>query len=194
MPYRPNLSRTMEDIMASNESANQQKTVTPIQVTHPEHVDPKAIRLFREPPWKLRMTIENDRSYLKVRVVCAAPLSHPSQYLCFLDEKNEVICTIKNLSDLDPESRRLAQEELEQRYMTAIVEQVNSLRHEFGVSYWDVQTNRRRREFVVQDVSENAHWLSDRRLLLVDVDGNRFEIPDLKRLDQKSLRLIEMVI
>ncbi|HIG16138.1 MAG TPA: DUF1854 domain-containing protein, partial [Candidatus Handelsmanbacteria bacterium] len=32
------------------------------------------------------------------------------------------------------------------------------------------------------------------RLLLVDVDGNRFEIPDLGILDKKSLGLVEMVL
>ena len=168
--------------------------VKSIQSPHPEHIEPKAIRLFREPPWKLRMTIEGDRSYLKVKIVCAAPLSHPSRYICFLDEKNEVIWTVDNPSVLDVESRRIVKEELEQRYMTAIIERINSLRIEFGVSYWDVQTHRGRREFVAQNVSENAQWISERRLLLIDVDGNRFEIPDLDMLDKKSHKFIEMVL
>ena len=63
------------------------RPVTPIQTPPPECVNPKDIRLFREPPWKLRLTIEGDRSYLMVRVVRAAPLSQPSRYICFLDEK-----------------------------------------------------------------------------------------------------------
>ena len=67
------------DTPIENESTKTEKTITPIQVTHPEHVDPEAIRLFREPPWVLRLTIEGDRSYLKVRVVCAAPLSQPDR-------------------------------------------------------------------------------------------------------------------
>ena len=186
--------------MEKNKSFNEIKksdvenTVTPIQVPHLEHVEPKNIRLFRKPPWKLRMTIEGDRSYLKVKIVCAAPLSHPSRYICFLDEKNEVIWTIDNPSALDADSRRIVKEELDKRYMTAIIERINSLRIEFGVSYWDVQTNRGRREFVAQNVSENAQWLSEHRLLLIDVDGNRFEIPDLGMLDKKSYRFINMVL
>jgi hypothetical protein len=186
----------MADIKTPNENSTSkaEKTVTPIQVTHPEHVDPQDIRLFREPPWALRMAIENDRCYLKVRIVCAAPLSQPSRYICFLDEKNEVICTVEDPNDLDAESRPIVQEELDQRYMTAVIEGIESLRNEFGVSYWDVQTNRGQREFVVQNVSENAQWLSERRLLLVDVDGNRFEIPDLDALDKRSLGFVEMVL
>ena len=62
------------------------------------------------------------------------------------------------------------------------------------MSYWDVQTNRGRREFVVKNASENAQWPSERHLLLIDVDGNRFEVADLQALDKKSLGFIEQVL
>ena len=176
------------------EKAEAERTITPIQVTHPERVAPEAIRLFREPPWVLRLTIEGDRSYLKVRVVCAAPLSQPDRYICFLDEKNEVICTVEDPIVLDAASQSLIKEEIEQRYMTAIIKRVESLKHEFGVSYWEVETDRGNREFVVRNVSENAQWITDRRLLLIDVDGNRFEISNLEVLDKRSRGLIQMVL
>lgn len=177
-----------------NDRARPERTITPIQVTHPDHVDPETIRLFREPPWLLRLTIGDDRSYLKVRVVCAAPLSQPDRYICLLDEKNEVICTVEDPIVLDTTSQQIIQEELNQRYMTAIIKRVDSLKSEFGVSYWEVETDRGNREFVVRNVSENAQWITDRRLLLVDVDGNRFEIANLEVLDKKSRGLIEMVL
>ena len=177
-----------------NEKAATERTITPVQVTHPEHVEPETIRLFREPPWVLRLTIEGDRSYLKVRVVCAAPLSQPDRYICFLDEKNEVICTVEDPIVLDGASQHVIKEEIEQRYMTAIIKRVDSLKSEFGVSYWEVETDRGNREFVVRNVSENAQWITDRRLLLLDVDGNRFEISNLEGLDKKSRTLIQMVL
>ncbi len=189
-----NATASKEEKTEMNGKAKTERTITPIQITHPERVDPEAIRLFRAPPWALRLTIEDDRSYIKVRVVCAAPLSQPDRYICLLDEKNEVICTIENPIVLDAASQRIIKEELEQRYMTAIIKRVDSLRSEFGVSYWEVQTDRGNREFVVRNVSENAQWISDRRLLLVDVDGNRFEISNLEVFDKKSRGLIEMVL
>ena len=88
----------------------------------------------------------------------------------------------------------MVKEEIEQRYMTAIIKRVDSLKSEFGVSYWEVQTDRGNREFVVRNVSESAQWITDRRLLLIDVDGNRFEISNLEVLDKKSRGLIEMVL
>ena len=168
--------------------------IVPITVTHPEQVNASTLCLFYEPDWHLRLTIEGDRSYLRPKVVRAAPLSDPERYICFMDDKNEEICMIDALDQLDEESRRLAREALDQRYLTAVIQRLESIRNEFGTSYWDVQTDRGQREFVVQNVAENAQWLSDTRLLLIDVDSNRFEIPDMAKLDKHSLGLIDQVL
>ena len=70
-------------------------TPMPITVTHPEKVDVSKLRLFREPAWVLRLTIGEDRSYLKVKVVRAAPLSHPDHFISFLDSKDEEIWMVE---------------------------------------------------------------------------------------------------
>ena len=175
-------------------SEEQKHLITPINVTHPEDVDMAKVHLFREPAWVLRLTIEDDRSYLKVKVVRAAPLSYPDRYISFLDAKDEEICMVDDLGQLDLPTRSLIDEELDRRYLTATIFQVDAVRNEYGTSYWDVRTDRGQREFVVQNVSENAQWLGDHRLLIIDVDGNRFEIPRLDELDKKSLGLVEQVI
>jgi len=140
------------------------------------------------------MTILGDRSYRKVQVVRAAPLSDPDHYISFLDENGDEICMVRDPADLDPASRQVVREELSRRYMTAAVQRVYSVRNELGASYFDVQTDRGRREFVVQNAEDSARWLGERRLLLVDADGNRFEIPDLDALDKRSVKLLELAI
>ena len=78
----------------TNGKTDGKRAVTPITVTHPENVGVESIQLFREPPWMLRLTIQDDRSYLRVKIVRAAPLSHPNRYICILDAKDEEICMI----------------------------------------------------------------------------------------------------
>ena len=167
---------------------------SPIETNHPEFVDPAEIRLFREPAWRLRMTIEGDRSYTRVKVVRAAPLSEPNRYICFLDIKDEAICMVKDLHELCEDNHMIIREELNTRYLTAYVSSVNALRNEYGVSYWDVETDRGQREVVAKNVAENARWLGDNRLFILDVDGNRFEFSDLTQLDKRSQALIEVVL
>ncbi len=167
---------------------------TPIEVAHPQDVDTGKIRLFREPAWHLRMTIEGDRSYLKVKIVLAAPLSEPDRYICFLDANDEVICMVDDVHALSEEHQAIIREELARRYLTSRIERIHSIRNEYGVSYWDVSTDRGRREFVVKNVAEDARWLDENRVLILDVDGNRFEVLDLGRLDKKSKVLVGMVL
>ncbi len=167
---------------------------TPIDVTHPQNVDTGRIGLFREPAWHLRMTIEGDRSYLRVKIVRAVPLSDPDRYICFLDANDEVICMVDDVTTLSVESQAIIREELDLRYMTSRIERVHSIRSEYGVSYWEVTTDRGPREFVVKNVGEDARWLEEKRVLILDVDGNRFEVADLGALDKRSRGLVEMVL
>lgn len=167
---------------------------SPIETIHPDSVNAAAIRLFREPAWRLRLTIDGDRSYTRVKVVRAAPLSEPDRYICFLDAKDEAICMVKALGEIGSENHGIIQEELDKRYLTAYVLRINSLRNEYGVSYWDVDTDRGQREFVAKNIAENAQWLGETRLFILDVDGNRFEFSDLRKLDKQSLAFIDVVL
>jgi hypothetical protein len=157
-------------------------------------LDPRTIELFYQPKDRLRMTIPGDRSYPIVKPAWAAPLSHPQRYLVLLDGKDQEITMIEDPASLSPEARAVVEEELRRRYLTATITAVEHAKVEFGATYWVVQTDRGRREFVTQSLQENAIWLSSRHLLLIDVDGNRFEIPDLSALDARSRRWIHMVV
>lgn len=148
------------------------------------------IRVFRAPKNTVRMTVRDERSYIRVRPVNASPMAHSDRYVSLLDIKNEEVAFIKDLYDLDEASRKVIEEELAHRYLRATIKRVNSIQMEYGVTYWDVMTDRGKREFVIRG-HENTHWASDSRLLLTDVDGNRFEVVDYTRLDAHSIQLIE---
>jgi len=157
-------------------------------------IDPGQVRLFFDPPGTLRMTVGEERSYPIVRLYQAWPLSRPGQNLSFLDGKGEEILSIGGIEELPPASRSAAEEELRRRYLTARVEAIDGIRTEFGVTYWHVQTDRGPRDFVVQSLSESCLHLTDRHLLILDVDGNRFEIRDQTALDPASRRRLETVL
>jgi hypothetical protein len=101
---------------------------------------------------------------------------------------------VRDPAEQEEATRRVPDEELTRRYLAAVVQRMHSVRTEAGVSYFDVQTNRGRREFIVQNAHESARWLGDQRLLLLDVDGNRFEVPDLGALDRRNARLLTQVL
>ncbi len=148
------------------------------------------IRVFRAPSNSVRMTVRNERSYIRVRPVRASPIAHPETYVSLLDIKNEEVAFIKNLGDLDETSRKVIEEELTHRYLKAKIECIYSIQMEYGITYWDVMTDRGKREFVIRGY-DSIHWVTKTRLLITDVDGNRFEIIDYTQLDPLSINLIE---
>ena len=156
--------------------------------------DPKSLKLFYEPKDRLRLTVGEEKSYHTVKPAWAAPLSRPNQYLALLDGKGNEIVTLPDPEALPPDSLAAAKEELRRRYLTATVRAVAHAKQEFGATYWSVQTDRGDRDFVTQNLQENAIWLSSTHLLLLDVDGNRFEITDTQALDAVSRRYIETIL
>ena len=141
------------------------------------------------------MTIGEDRSYVTVKPTWAAPLSHPHRYLSLMNGKGEEIDTIVDPDkELTPDSLRAVREEIAKRYLTAIIGSIISAKGEFGATYWHVESDRGERDFVTQSLQENAQWLSPTHLLLIDVDGNRFEIPNTEGLDARSRLILETIL
>ena len=152
------------------------------------------LTLFYAPKERLRCTIGNEKSYLTVKPVWSAPLSHPHKFLALLDGKGEEIVMIPDPKQLPTEARKALERELHHRYLTATVTAVAHARQEYGATYWTVETDRGTRDFVTQSLQENALWFSDTHLLLLDVDGNRFEILDTHALDPKSRSYINAIL
>ena len=146
------------------------------------------LKLCRESDGSLTALV-NGRTHMNVKLVRAAPLSDPGRYISVLDVTGEEICLITDPSELDQEARRILSVELERRYLTFAVRWINSLRVEPGSSYLDFDTDKGRRDVVLQDADECIRVFGT-RLLLVDVDGNRFEIADMHDLDRRSAKLI----
>ena len=157
-------------------------------------MNPQELSLFYSPPGTLRLTVGEEKSYPKVSLYQASPLSRPGKYLSLLDSKSEEIALIPALSDLSPESRTIAEAELKRRYLTAKITKIPSIKQEFGVTYWHVLTDKGERDFVMQSLSESCIWLSETHLLLIDADGNRFEIPDRRILDTESQSVLDAVL
>jgi len=157
-------------------------------------MNPTELHLFYEPKDRLRLTVDDDRSYPTVKPAWASPLSYPNRYLTLLDGKGDEITMLEKPEDLPPTSFAAVMEELSRRYLTATILKIEDARNEFGATYWHVRTDRGERDFVTQSLQENAQWLSPTHLMLTDVDGNRFELVDVSALDARSRAFLDTIL
>jgi ATP-binding cassette, subfamily B, bacterial len=156
-------------------------------------IEPQKVRLFRAPSWKLRLTIGN-RSYPQPSVALAAPLSHPGRHIVFFDVAGDEIGMLRDPRDLEPDSYRILAEELRARDITAVVTHVEAVRAEMGLTHVRVTTDRGLRTFTVGNGDEDIRRFFERRIYVVDIDGNRFAIADVDHLDARSARLLSRML
>lgn len=146
------------------------------------------------PEGRLRL-ITKDRCWLQVRPAWASPIKHPGRFLSLMDGKDrEIVMLPEGLKGLPENERAILETELRRRYLTSQIIKIHDARTVFASAYWTVETDRGPREFVTQSMHENAQWHAPTHLVLVDVDGNRYEVRDVNALDDESkANLLKMV-
>ncbi len=135
-----------------------------------------------------------DEKYDRVGLHRAFPFNYEREYISVRTTEGKEIGMIRNIDDYPADIVEIFLYELDRRYFTPYIQKINSIKEEFGYTYWDVLTDSGPRRFTVQNIHNNLIQISDVRILVLDVDGNRFEIPDSAKLDVKSLKMIERLL
>ena len=78
--------------------------------------------------------------------------------------------------------------------MAPEISKILSLKDKLGFSYWEVETDHGKKSFTMQDTYRNMFKNSENGVVLTDVDGNRFIIKDVLKLDAKSYHKIELYL
>ncbi|MDI6617111.1 MAG: DUF1854 domain-containing protein [Clostridiales bacterium] len=147
----------------------------------------------RTPGGFLALKISNGESYPRVNLFRSFPFSHPKEYISVRDEEDKEIGIIRNIEDFPDDAVKLFEEEFKRRYFAPVIKKINSVKDEFGYSYWDVDTDAGICRFTVQG-RYNVISLGNGRVIISDVDGNRFEIPNYRLLDEKSIKRLEIYL
>lgn len=147
---------------------------------------------FKKTPGNmLTVTVEGE-DIPAVYVHCSFPHTNKRIYISIRTIENKEIGMIKTLDDFPKETADLLEEQVKIRYFAPDITKVVKIKEEFGYSYWETETTAGLCRFTVRGGGGNVKLVSESRLLISDVDGNRFIIPDLEKLTDKEYRMVEM--
>ncbi|MDR0286182.1 MAG: DUF1854 domain-containing protein [Clostridiales bacterium] len=139
-----------------------------------------------------------DDFYPRISVYRSFPLSMPTKYISLREvgekELGKEIGIIEDLNSLTQDKIEILTKEMDRMYFTPIVESIYTLKDDYGYINMDIRSSAGLKKLTVPNRSNNFVRLTDTRVLVIDIDGNRFEIPDYTKLDSKSIRLLETVI
>lgn len=131
------------------------------------------------------------RQLVGVEAARAFPISAPEEYVSICDaEGHEVIC-IEDPNGLQPAVLEILEEELARREFVPVVVRIENVFADTDPSQWQIVTNRGPVTFLMEDSDNDVRRLGPNRILLVDTHGIRYLIPDTRRLDSVSRRILD---
>lgn len=127
----------------------------------------------------------------RVKLIRTYPYSLTDEYICVHDLEDNELGIILNLNELTESAAAAAKKELENRYYCPTVTAVKSIKERMGHFYFETIIDGKEKSFTVRDITRNLRHASDGVLLIFDMDGNRYIIPDFEKIESKSKRLLE---
>ncbi len=137
-----------------------------------------------------------EKEYARVGVYLTFPLTNPDEFISIreADEKAKEIGMIEKLSALSKDQQDMLREQIKLRYFMPIITKVLDVKDEYGYAYWNVTTTFGSCRFTTQMSGNAVIHLSDSRLLVTDIDGNRYEIPDFYQLSVMERKKLDLFI
>ncbi len=137
----------------------------------------------------LHVTVKNERIYGGVYAAYAFPVRHPDSYISLLhttsDEEIE-IGIIRDLGTFPEADATLVRQALERRYFVHTITHIHHVGWKYGFVFLDVETDKGHAEFLMPWRHDRAFDYGSRGKVLIDVDDNRYLIPDLEKLPAKE--------
>ena len=138
----------------------------------------------------------DDKEYARIGVYLTFPLTSPYEYISIResDEKAKEIGLIHKLSDLEKNQQEMILEQIKLRYYMPAITKVLDVKDEYGYAYWNVMTNFGACRFTTRMHGDAVVFLGDSRILITDIDSNRYEIPDFYQLSIIERKKLDLFI
>ncbi len=124
----------------------------------------------------------------------AFPFDCPEEFISVQSREGKEYGVIRSISDFGEQNACLIKAELERKYFMPEIKKIISLKERFGYSYWETETDKGNLSFALHDTFRNIAHIGEYRLVITDVDGNRYNINDVNALDRASYRKIELYL
>ena len=137
-----------------------------------------------------------EKEYSRIGVYLTFPLTEPEEYISIreADEKAKEIGIIEKLSELDKDQQEMIREQIKLRYFMPTIVKVLDIKDEYGYAYWNVTTSFGACRFTTRMSGDAVIFLGESRLMVTDIDGNRYEIPDFYKMSIGERKKLDLFI
>ncbi len=137
----------------------------------------------------LHVTIQDEGIYGGIYTAYAFPVGNQDGFISLLQvgEKKDVeIGVIKDLNAFPPEAVTLVREAVRRRYFIHIISRIHEIHMKWNLLILDAETDKGRVEFYMRWSQDKAVDYGKNGKVLIDVEDNRYLIPDVEELPIKE--------
>ena len=153
-------------------------------------IDGPEAKIIRTGETKVELRIYAGEVYTDLEPRRLFPASGLRKYITLLDDDLKEKAIIRDIDNLDEESRKAIEGCLEEYYMIPKITSMINVTEKFGVITWVCVTDRGTRSFNIKSRTNDIKLLFDGRVLVRDSNDNRYEIDDINALDKRSRQIL----
>ena len=169
----------------------EKKSEPEVSPTQLRFLTPTMCRIHLGTHEALHVTVLNERIYGGVYAAYAFPVAHPDEYISLMhvggDEEME-IGIIRNLNEFPEDDAALVRQALTRRYFVHVIRHIREVGWKYGFVHMEVDTDKGPADFLMPWRHDRAFDYGRRGKVLIDVDDNRYLIPDLNALSAGELQ------
>jgi hypothetical protein len=156
------------------------------------YLDEQKVKVYAaEQGSRPHVEIEGEVCLVHAKLRRCFPLTMSSRFISVFDSGSSEIGILRDIGEMDSESRQNVEAELDAFYFTPSIARIKSLKAEASMWKWDVETQRGDVVFYLRGVRDSVHEVAPNRWQIFSVDGQRYEIRNVDELDQRSQNLFE---
>ena len=160
--------------------------------TRIRYLSPDTCRIHLGTHQALHVTVTGERIYGGVYAAYAFPVRCPDGYVSLIYTGGEggerEIGVIRALSDFPPEQADLVRDALRRRYFIHTITAIRAIRWKHGYVAIDADTDKGPVSFMMRWQHASAVDYGRNGKVLIDLDDNRYVIPDVTALPTRQLR------
>lgn len=156
----------------------------------PRYIEGPEIRITENDKVFVDVEFYNGEKFTELELHRMFPITGLDKYISLLDSSGNEVAVIRNINDLMPESKAVVERCLTEYYMMPRITRFIRMSEKFKIWMWTAETDKGICTFEIRNHLTAIKPLYDGRVLIKDANDNRYEIPDVSKLDKKSIKMI----
>lgn len=135
--------------------------------------------------------------YETIQVTRLFPFQYPDGMISIAvpgEDGNRELGILQEIASLPPDQQTQLRDYLRYKYFIPNIQKIGKIEEKLGYVYMDITTELGKKTICIADVTSNLRLVQEKRVNIVDVQGNRYCIEDIHALSRENRQKIELYI